>query len=91
MSQKVKTIYLFHPVHKYLTRIKNIQEGSGLPKNSTDITPPICKKDSIAVFHEEQNCWIETPDNFDRTKRTCYELIYFSNKENCIKPPIIYA
>lgn len=91
MSQKIKTIYYFHPIYKYFTRTGNAQEGLGLPKNSTDIPPPTCKKGNIAVFHKEMNCWIETPDNFDRTKCTYYELIYFSNNKSRIEPPVIYA
>lgn len=91
MSQKFKTIYFFHPVYKYLTKTKNIQEKSGLPENSTDITPPTCKKGYIAVFHEELNCWIETPDIFIKTKCANYELVYFSNTQSRIHPPVIFA
>ena len=80
-----------HPIYKYFTRTGNAQEGLGLPENSTDITPPTCKKGYIAVFHEELNCWIETPDNFIKTKCTNYELVYFSNTQSRIHPPVIFA
>ena len=91
MSQKIKTIYYFHPIYKYFTKTKNAQEGLWLPENSTDITPPTCKKGYIAVFHDELNGWVETLDNFVRTKCTNYELIYFSNTPNRIHLPVIFA
>ncbi len=91
MSHKLTTIYFFHPIYKYFTRTGKAQEGLGLPKNSTDIPPPSCKKGNIAVFHKEMNCWIETPDDFDRTKCTYYELIYLSNNKNFIHSPVIFA
>ena len=91
MSQKTKTIYVFHPVYKYLTKIKNVQERSRLPENSTDKVPPTCKKGNIAVFNEELNCWVETLDNFVKTKCTYYELIYLSNNKNSIHSPVIFA
>ena len=75
MSQKIKQIYFFHPIHKYFMRTGRAQEGLGLPENSTDLVPPKCPKGKVAIFHEDIKNWIVCNDVFDRTEGTCYELL----------------
>ena len=90
MSQKIKQIYFFHPIHKYFMRTGRAQEGLGLPENSTDLVPPKCPKGKVAIFHEDIKNWIVCNDVFDRTEGTCYELLYL-NKNFHSEVPVIYA
>lgn len=87
-ERKVKTIYFYHPIHRYLIRTGKAQEGFGLPKNSTDIPPPLSKNGEVPVFQKGNNSWILVPDNFDRTNCKYYEFIYLGSREFFQKKPI---
>ena len=87
-ERKVKTIYYYHPIHSYLIRTGNSQEGFELPKNSTDIPPPLSKNGEVPVFQKSNNSWILVPDNFDRTNCKYYEFIYLGSGEFFQKKPI---
>ena len=87
-ERKVKTIYFYHPIHSYLTRAGNSQEGFELPENSTDIPPPLNKNGEVPVFQKSKNSWVLVPDNFNRTNCKYYEFIYLGSREFFQKKPI---
>lgn len=72
----LKTAYRYHPKYFYFLSTQTVQEGPGiyLPNHCTEIAPPECKENEVAVFNEKDQKWTVQIDTFPRTKRILHWL-----------------